>query len=364
MISDIWGRVYVLQFSILISTLGAALMAVIPGYEQLGILSPILLLICRFLISAGGAGEHATSMAFLVEHTSVFKRGKIISFAAAAEVAALFAVAAAVVIYKSITPELDLHNHWKLLFLLMIPLSIITMLARKYVFESLEFVTKNKYDLKRPFASFLPKLVSEIMDNRRLIIPMALLSGNCTFQLAFMRIPKMLVKEYNLSTLQQGFITLIMYALAVLAIIYLGAKSDKTGRIVAVRGYLLLLAVLWLPFFYFLENDLLIASIICVIIMIAASGRFACASALLIESISSSAARCSVFVLFAVLPIYNGLLPMLLNYLDEIQNGHFMLAALLTLVSLLAFFAVRRFDEPLDKCKGVGEYSLDRFQIA
>ena len=367
MISDIWGRTYVLQFSILISTIGAALMVVIPGYEEIGMLSPILFLACRFLISAGCGGEHSTSLAFLVEHTSVFKRGKVLSFACAAETLGLFFTTVVVMSYKAMTLGSDLDNYWKLLFLVMIPFSIITMLARKYVFESVEFLTKNHYDLQHPFTSFLPIFIAQVRTNKHLFIPSFLfvMLGNITYIVAFEFIPDFFIQSRGLSGLQQTSLSLAIAAVMVLSNVYLGDKSDKTGRIIAIHKYALLLACLWLPFFYFMPSNFILSAMLGLAIMIATCGYFVCGSILLIESISSSAARCSMHVLLVILPgsFCAGVLPAALNYMYKLQHGYLMLGAFLTVISLIVAFLVLKIAEPLDKCEGVGEYSLDNLQI-
>jgi MHS family proline/betaine transporter-like MFS transporter len=364
-IADIRGRAYVLQFSIFISSIGLAAMTAVPSYEQIGVFSPILLLICRLLVVAGGGGGHTTSLAFLIEHTSILKRGKIIGYAASAEIFGVFVSLAILMIYKLAVPSPDLNNYWKLLFLLMIPFVLI---ARKCVFEPLEFITKNHYDVERPLSSFLINFILiELPKNKHLFIPAVflVLLGNCSFAIAFEYMPNMLAQKFGITALQCNIIILIIFGIIVPLTAYLGAKSDKTGRIKSIRKYALLLTVLWIPFFFSSDNFML-ASIIGVVIMFLTCGYFACASALLIESISSSVARCSIHVLICIVPssIFNGFLPVVLEKLEKIENGYLMIAVFLTIASLLVFVTVCRVAEPLDKCKGIDEYSLDTFQIS
>src|ERR1700734_1090586 len=62
------GRKSALTLSILLMTIGTALMTVMPSYGSLGILSPILVIVARLLQGFSVGGEFASSTAFLVEH--------------------------------------------------------------------------------------------------------------------------------------------------------------------------------------------------------------------------------------------------------------------------------------------------------
>src|ERR1700720_490668 len=62
------GRKAALTLSILLMTIGTALMTIMPSYGTLGILSPILVIAARLLQGFSVGGEFASSTAFLVEH--------------------------------------------------------------------------------------------------------------------------------------------------------------------------------------------------------------------------------------------------------------------------------------------------------
>jgi MFS transporter, MHS family, proline/betaine transporter len=62
------GRKAALTLSILLMTIGTALMTIMPSYGSFGILSPILVIAARLLQGFSVGGEFASSTAFLVEH--------------------------------------------------------------------------------------------------------------------------------------------------------------------------------------------------------------------------------------------------------------------------------------------------------
>ncbi|MGB6755277.1 MAG: MFS transporter [Xanthobacteraceae bacterium] len=62
------GRKSALTLSILLMTIGTALMTIMPSYGAVGILAPILVVGARLLQGFSVGGEFASSTAFLVEH--------------------------------------------------------------------------------------------------------------------------------------------------------------------------------------------------------------------------------------------------------------------------------------------------------
>src|SRR5262245_29547332 len=62
------GRKRALTLSILLMTIGTALMTVMPSYGSVGLLAPVLVIAARLLQGFSVGGEFASSTAFLVEH--------------------------------------------------------------------------------------------------------------------------------------------------------------------------------------------------------------------------------------------------------------------------------------------------------
>src|SRR5215831_16487428 len=62
------GRKRALTLSILLMTIGTALMTVMPSYGSVGLLAPVLVIAARLLQGFSVGGEFASSAAFLVEH--------------------------------------------------------------------------------------------------------------------------------------------------------------------------------------------------------------------------------------------------------------------------------------------------------
>lgn len=74
-IGDKYGRKASLSLTIIIMALGTFCISLIPSYESIGILAPILLTCCRLLQGVSTGGEWGGSTAFIVEYASETRRG-------------------------------------------------------------------------------------------------------------------------------------------------------------------------------------------------------------------------------------------------------------------------------------------------
>jgi len=79
-IGDRFGRKKVLTFTLLLMGLSTFMIGCLPTYDQLGILSPILLVIARLLQGISAAGEQAGANSMTLEHAPADKRAFFTSF--------------------------------------------------------------------------------------------------------------------------------------------------------------------------------------------------------------------------------------------------------------------------------------------
>ena len=80
MVADRLGRKKALTATVMLMGVGSLLVAVAPTYDQVGVLSPILLVLARLLQGLSTGGEFAASSTFLVESAPVGRRGFFSSF--------------------------------------------------------------------------------------------------------------------------------------------------------------------------------------------------------------------------------------------------------------------------------------------
>ena len=74
-IGDTYGRRTALTVSVVAMAVPTFLMGILPGYDQLGLAAPVILVILRMIQGLSVGGEYTSSMVFLVEHASEGRRG-------------------------------------------------------------------------------------------------------------------------------------------------------------------------------------------------------------------------------------------------------------------------------------------------
>jgi MHS family alpha-ketoglutarate permease-like MFS transporter len=79
-LADTRGRKEAMTLSVLLMSFGSLLIALLPGYESIGIAAPILLLVARLLQGLSVGGEYGTSATYLSEVALKERRGFFSSF--------------------------------------------------------------------------------------------------------------------------------------------------------------------------------------------------------------------------------------------------------------------------------------------
>lgn len=114
---DTRGRAKTLRISVLIITLPTLLVGVLPSYEMIGILAPILFTTLRLIQGLSIGGEYSGVMIYLAESAPAKKRGFIVSFAATgANLGFLLATVSFMVLNRLATAQAIHDWAWRLPF--------------------------------------------------------------------------------------------------------------------------------------------------------------------------------------------------------------------------------------------------------
>jgi MHS family proline/betaine transporter-like MFS transporter len=136
-IGDRYGRKVSLVVSILMMALPTALIGVLPTYEQIGVLAPIVLCLIRLIQGASIGGEFSGCIAFLVEYSPTNKRGLVGSVSMISLVLGmLLGSIVAILVSKCMSVENFESWGWRVPFLIGIVIAVIGIYVRLGLQES------------------------------------------------------------------------------------------------------------------------------------------------------------------------------------------------------------------------------------
>lgn len=136
-LGDKYGRKFALTLSILMMALPTACIGFLPTYASIGIWAPILLTVIRLLQGLSLAGQFSGSIAFVVEHAPVGKRGfagssTIMSLCGGMLLGALVATAFA----ESLSQEAFESWGWRVPFIIGVGIAFVGVYIRNHTDES------------------------------------------------------------------------------------------------------------------------------------------------------------------------------------------------------------------------------------
>ncbi len=135
-LGDKYGRRMALTVAVLMMAIPTGCIGLLPTYEMIGVMAPILLTIIRILQGVSLGGEFSGSMTFMVEHSPQAKRGFIGSMSMSSLIIG-FMMGSIVANLFSMLPEEDfLTWGWRVPFILGIAIGFVGFYIRSHCDES------------------------------------------------------------------------------------------------------------------------------------------------------------------------------------------------------------------------------------
>lgn len=240
-VGDRFGRKVALTWSVSLMGIPTLVISLLPGYETLGILSPIILILCRMLQGLCTGGEYNGAAIFALEHLKT-KPGLISGLiSGSCVIGALSAMFMGFLTTQSWMPDWA----WRVPFAMGALISIVGFFIRRKTIESMEFLQTKIDPTTVPFI----KVWTEDRKGFLLSISLGLFNGVLAYTLfSFLSI---YISKYVGFSLSQGLFYNIFGLLAFMALCpVFGAFSDEISPINALKlaGRLCLI----LPFVAFL----------------------------------------------------------------------------------------------------------------
>ncbi len=223
--ADLKGRKAALTLSVTLMCIGSLIIAVLPGYAQIGVAAPLLLLLARLLQGFSLGGEYASSATYLSEIATARHRGFYSSFQYVTLIGGQVLGSLTLLVMQALftAPQLDAWG-WRVPFVFGALCALFGLYLRRNLVESAEFERAARTRVAHPFHELL-------MHKKEFLLVLGLTMGGTTaFYTYSTYMPTFLVNTVKLTRDQAtmiSFITLLIYACLQPAF---GALSDVIGR--------------------------------------------------------------------------------------------------------------------------------------
>ena len=134
------GRKATLMVTLIMMGIATFSVGLLPTYDSIGILAPILLLLCRIFQGVSVGGEYGGAVLMTVEHTDQSKRGFFGALVNSGATAGLVLANVAFLAVFSLPDDIMLGWAWRIPFVLSAVLVVIGIFVRRAVDESPDFV--------------------------------------------------------------------------------------------------------------------------------------------------------------------------------------------------------------------------------
>jgi MFS family permease len=249
-IGDKTGRK--VAFLLTVSIMGGAtvLVGLLPGYAQIGVLAPIILVTLRMLQGLALGGEYGGAAIYVAEHAPEKKRGQYTSWIQTTATIGLFLALAVILVFRlSMGDEAFADFGWRIPFLL----GAVLVFAALYIRLKLQETPLYRRAKAQGLTSDAPLQESlGTMRNWRLIL--LALFGMTAGQAVVWYTGQFYALSYMTGSLGVKFtdaytVMLIGIALATPFFIFFGWLSDRIGRKPIILGGCLIAAITYFPIF-------------------------------------------------------------------------------------------------------------------
>ncbi|WP_314427991.1 MFS transporter [Leuconostoc lactis] len=222
--ADQHGRRAALTLSVLIMAAGSLVIAVTPGYDQIGILAPAILVIARLFQGLSLGGEYGTSATYLSEMASAGHRGFYSSFQYVTLISGqLLALGVQIILQITLSEHAIAVWGWRIPFVIGALGALVVLVLRLSMEESNQFLAQAKKE-KGQLRELLryPKAVLTVMG--------LTLGGTIAFYTYTTYLQKFMI---NTTGLPKQTVTWINFAALFIFMVlqpFAGALSDKIGR--------------------------------------------------------------------------------------------------------------------------------------
>jgi MFS family permease len=269
-IGDRLGRKTILVGTLLLMGISTFLVGCLPTYPQVGILAPVLLVLCRFFQGFGAGAEQSGGATLLTETARIGRRGRLASLVMTGAALGTALGALAWILVQLLPDEQLMSWGWRLVFLSSLFVTIAAMIIRRKLAESPVF-----QELKQQHAE-PRKPVGEIFRHGKrpmflvLLMNVGVSAQSYTYQV-FMA--SYLVSSVGVSKQFVPKVLLVGAVCGGIAAIGFGVLSDRIGRKPVYSAIVAALVLLPGPSFIALNTGSPIAILVTIVVGFILAGQ-------------------------------------------------------------------------------------------
>ncbi|MEU8710187.1 MFS transporter [Streptomyces sp. NPDC048565] len=264
-LGDRIGRQRTLAIVVLLTSGSTFAMGVLPTYDSVGVLAPVLLVLARMVQGFGAGGETSNAVALLFEHSPRTRRGFMTSWMdGIGFIASVVGSALALALITLLGNGVMTDWGWRIPFLLALPLGLVGLYIRLQLEDSPEF---RELEAAGAVAESPTKEAFRTGSKAMLVLCGVLLLKAIGHWALVSFLPSFLSGDLGFSSSQSFTTTTIAIGVTAIAVPFMGALSDRVGRkpmlIAGSAGFV----VLSWPAFYLMSRGSLALAITAMLLL-------------------------------------------------------------------------------------------------
>lgn len=337
-IGDKYGRRVALTFSVAAMAIPTFLVGILPGYQVLGMLAPVVLTVLRMVQGLSVGGEYTTSIIFMVEHAPPGRRGLIGAMGCCGAVGGILLGSATGALLTAVLPADTMSAWgWRVPFLLGLLVGLAGFFLRRHLAED------------GPKGEGRSPLRETVRRHSGLLLRLAGLSmfNAVGFYLLFVYIVSWLQLADGIAPAHALAINSVSMVVLLPCMVAMGALSDRLGRKPILLAATVLAFVSAVPLFWLMHQDQPLLIQIGQLGFVLSVGMFLGTQPTLMVEEVPAAIRCTAIALGynVTLGIVGGLSPLIATWLVERTGDDLTPAFMIMAAAVISFLSALTFRE-------------------
>ncbi len=340
---DVCGRKKALIWSILLMAIPTFLIGLLPGYAEIGIMAPILLITLRMLQGLSFGGNYSGSLTFVIEHTAPEKRGFIGGLSVTSCLMGFLLGSLTAAVFSVIYTTTEMHDFaWRIPFLFGVLICVVGFYMRQKLEETPEFLLEEK-DPEHKNVHPLTEIAQGYKRQILYVVGTTMLH-DLSFYVIFSYMTTYLTAILNLSESMSFAINTANLVFACIVTIIAGWMSDRYGR----KKILTLAAVAFvigtIPLFMLINTKVPVFVFAAQLLLAVGVGSVLGPLPSFMMEAFPTRVRCSASSIVTNLsgPIFGGTAPMFITWMIDKTGSNLVPGFYLTLIAAFAIFAIQR----------------------